>query len=99
MTDHIKIFRVAAFACIAVFSSAAQAKNCVVRDGVIADVTAGPFLPVSETVTLKDTYVAEFRWNGYDRESIGWMRIVAPDGRVVGWVPAGHEGIKCGEDN
>lgn len=78
---------------------AIAATACKVRDGVVADVAPGPFQPSSETVTMKSTYKAEFRWNMNDREAIGWMRITDTDGREVGWVPAGHEAVQCGEGN
>ncbi len=79
--------------------STAHARLCGVREGVIADVAPGPFLPATETVTLKDTYKAEFRWDMSDKEGIGWMRITDAGGREIGWVPSGHEGIRCGENN
>ncbi len=79
--------------------SPATAKQCGVREGVVADVAPGPFLPASETVTLKDTYKAEFRWDMSDKEGIGWMRITDASGQEIGWVPSGHEGIQCGENN
>lgn len=65
----------------------------------MAEVAPGPFLPSTETVTMKSTYNAEFRWNMNDREAIGWMRITDTDGREVGWVPVGHEAVQCGEGN
>lgn len=76
---------------------AVAAPACKVREGVVADVAPGPFQPSTETVTMKSTYKAEFRWNMNDREAIGWMRITETDGREVGWVPAGHEAVRCGE--
>lgn len=82
-----------------VVASSAHAAACTVVDGVVADVAQGPFMPSVETVTLKAAYKAEFRWNPIDPESIGWMRIVDETGREVGWVPAGHEGVRCGENH
>ncbi len=74
------------------------AVKCTVVDGIIAEVAAGAFAEVTETVTLKGTWTADFRWNNEDREAIGWMRISDEAGQVIGWVPAGHEGVKCGEN-
>ncbi|MFN0219408.1 MAG: hypothetical protein ACKVP4_11400 [Hyphomicrobium sp.] len=80
-------------------SSSLSAKTCAVVDGVVAEVSPGAFLPSSEAVTLKSTYKAEFRWNPDDREAIGWMRITDVEGTVIGWLPTGHEGVRCGESN
>lgn len=88
------------FVACALFATAtALAAKCAVRDGVIADVSPGPFLPSTETVTLKGTYSAEFRWDINDKEGIGWMRITDAHNREIGWVPSGHEGVRCGENN
>ena len=76
---------------------AAPAPGCTVVEGVIADVAPGPFVEETETVTLRSAWRAEFRWDLIDRQSIGWMRILDQDGRLVGWVPAGHEGVRCGQ--
>jgi hypothetical protein len=84
---------------LGVLAAPASAKLCNVREGVVADLTRGPMLPVDETVVLKSTYKAEFRWDIMDKENIGWMRIIDADGKEIGWVPAGHEGIQCGADN
>lgn len=85
---------------LAIFSAGpAQATTCKVREGVVADVTRGPMLPTDDTVVLKSSYKAEFRWELWDKESIGWMRITDGDGKEIGWVPAGHEGVQCGDAN
>jgi hypothetical protein len=84
---------------LAATAPAHAAVKCTVVDGIIAEVAAGAFAEVTETVTLKSTWTADFRWNNEDREAIGWMRISDETGQVVGWVPAGHEGVKCGENN
>ncbi|PPC85414.1 MAG: hypothetical protein CTY31_06595 [Hyphomicrobium sp.] len=85
--------------CFSLSIAARAAPNCKVREGVVAEVAPGPFLPSTETVTMKSTYNAEFRWNINDREAIGWMRITEADGREIGWVPVGHEAVQCGEGN
>lgn len=78
-------------------AAAGDAPTCVVVDGMVVDVAAGPFLDADTVLTLKSTYKAEFRWDIADKESFGWMRITDADGQELGWVPAGHEAIKCGE--
>ncbi len=77
----------------------AVAGPCTVVDGVIAEVSPGAFLESTETVTLKSSWSAEFRWEKSDKEGIGWMRITDTEGREIGWVPAGHDGVRCGNFN
>jgi hypothetical protein len=64
---------------------------------MVADLALGPYLPSTETVTLKSTHKAEFRWDISDKESAGWMRISDEAGVELGWVPAGHEAVTCGK--
>jgi len=82
--------------CLLLLKIPASAQTCSVREGVVAEVASGAFSSATETVTLKSTDRAEFRWDISDKEAVGWMRIVAEDGREIGWVPAGHEAIQCG---
>ncbi len=86
-----------AFIALAFWPLAAQATTCRVVDGMTAEVALGPYLPAAAVVTLKSSYTAEFRWEMSDKESIGWMRILDESGVVVGWVPAGHEAVTCGQ--
>ncbi len=100
--------RICIVACLAIMSCLASARiaaaqttgitrGCKVVDGVVADVALGPFLPASNTVTTKASWTAEFRWDVGDIEAIGWMRISDDQGQEVGWVPAGHEAVQCGQ--
>ena len=79
------------------FAHPASASYCKVVPGMVADLALGPYLPSSETVTLKATDKAEFRWDISDKESTGWMRISSAEGVELGWVPAGHEAVTCGK--
>jgi hypothetical protein len=72
-------------------------RGCKVVDGVVTEVALGPFLPAANTVTTKASWTAEFRWDVGDIEAIGWMRISDDKGQEVGWVPAGHEAVQCGQ--
>jgi hypothetical protein len=99
LMNKLTFSMIAVWSGLAAIAAPANAKTCDVIDGVVADVTSGPFLPPSATVTLKSTYKAEFRWDIADKEAIGWMRIVDAEGAEIGWVPAGHDGIRCGGAN
>ena len=83
----------------AVALSSPSRPGCRVVEGVVAEVSPGPFLPVNDTVTTKATWSAQFRWDINDIEAIGWMRITDAEGKEVGWVPAGHEAVRCGKQD
>lgn len=90
--------RIAALAVFAFapFTATANAA-CRVVDGMVAELALGPYLPSTETVTLKASNKVEFRWDISDKESTGWMRISDESGVELGWVPAGHEAVTCGQ--
>lgn len=98
MLRRMRVFRcLSVIVSIGAPAASAVASSCRVVVGLTVDVAAGPYLPASDTVTLEAGYRAEFRWEMSDKESIGWMRIVDRAGAEVGWVPAGHEAVTCGE--
>jgi hypothetical protein len=100
---NIHALAVPALAALAFMSATAHPTSanapCRVVDGMIAELALGPYLPASETVTLKATHKVEFRWDISDKESSGWMRISDEAGVELGWVPAGHEAVTCGKAN
>ncbi len=71
-------------------------QTCTVVAGVIADLSPGPLLPTSVTVETKAGWKAEFKFDMQMIETIGWMRILDENSSEVGWVPAGHEAVRCG---
>ncbi|MGQ0457378.1 MAG: hypothetical protein ACT4OU_09980 [Hyphomicrobium sp.] len=102
MTKHS--FQLAALALSFVISAppaagAEDESSCKVVAGTVADLAAAPNMPGGHTVTLDSTHKAEFRWNPMDKESIGWMRITDAKGAELGWVPAGHEAVRCGKEH